>query len=105
MNGAKLSIRTGIAEIESELPSLDLDGHSVGRRRRQIYVGPCLHPENSESEDLRAHEQHGADDQSSCAPGKTLNFFSRARVRKSPYEQSQHQLCGEEGDSSFHHGL
>src|SRR5208283_2559402 len=30
MNGAELPIRTGIAEIESELSGLNLDGHGVG---------------------------------------------------------------------------
>ena len=32
MKGAKLSVRTGIAEIESELSGLDLDRHGIGRR-------------------------------------------------------------------------
>ena len=34
VKGAELSIRTGVAEIESKLSCLDLDGHGVGRRRR-----------------------------------------------------------------------
>src|SRR5580765_686572 len=57
VNGAELSIRTGVAEIESKLSGLDLDGHGVGRRRRQIYVGPGLHSEDSKGQDFSAHKQ------------------------------------------------
>src|ERR1700693_79877 len=78
VKGAERSIRTGITEVERELSGLDLDGHGVSRRSGEIYVGPCLHSEDSEGEDLCAYQQQGSNDQCLGATGKTFNLCIRA---------------------------
>src|SRR6202795_4481111 len=80
VKGAERSIRTRITEVERELSGLDLDGHGVSRRRGEIYVRPCLHSEDSEGQDFRAHEQQGSNHQSLGAAGKILNLRVRAGV-------------------------
>src|ERR1700704_2744851 len=75
---AELSVRTGITKVERKLPSLDLDGHGVSRRRGEIYVRPCLHSEDSEGEDFRADQQQGCNDQSPGSAGETFNLSIRA---------------------------
>src|ERR1039458_8652323 len=99
------AIRTGVAEIEGELPGLDLDRHGVGRGWDEIYVGPCLHPEDSEGQDLQAHDQESSNHQTRGAAGKLLNLCIGPRVGELPDENSQKELCGEKSDSSFRHGF
>src|ERR1700760_3187681 len=49
MQGAEFSIWTGIAEVKSELPSLNLDRHGVSCWRSEILISPRLDSENSQS--------------------------------------------------------
>src|SRR5258707_6472468 len=71
---AKLSIWTGVTEIESKLPGLNLDRHSVRRGRSEVNAGPCLHTENSKGQDFHSHSKHGCDDQGPGAAWKTLEL-------------------------------
>src|SRR6266404_7674390 len=80
VKGTELLIRTVVAEIESELSGLDLDGEGGDRRWREIYVSPCLHSEDSEGQDFRAYEQQGSNHQTLGAAGKSLNLCIRATV-------------------------
>ena len=89
MERTKLSIRTGVAEIESELSGLDLNRHGVGRRRGEIYISPGLHPEDSESQDFRAYENQGGNHQTLGAAGKILELGVGPRVRELPDEKRQ----------------
>src|SRR5271170_2557762 len=50
MKRSEFTIRARVAEIESELSGLNLDGHGIGRWRSEIYIGPCLHTKDSESQ-------------------------------------------------------
>src|ERR1700675_793013 len=46
---AKLSIRTGVAEIKCELSSLDLNRDGIGCGRSEIDAGPRLYPKHPQS--------------------------------------------------------
>src|SRR5271169_1583085 len=56
MKWTKLFICTWVAEIESELSGLDLNGEGGGRRWREIYGRPRLHSKGSQGQNLRANE-------------------------------------------------
>src|SRR5712671_1058504 len=70
VQGAKLLIRTRVAEIKSELSGLRLDGHCRGGRRREIDVRPRFHSKDAERQNFRSYKQNGTDYQALSAPGK-----------------------------------
>src|SRR5208282_3739891 len=64
MNGAKLAIRAGIAKIESKLSRLHLNRYGIGGWRSEVYAGPRLHAEHTQSQALSTYQQKGRDHQS-----------------------------------------
>src|SRR5208337_3026730 len=102
---AELSIRTGIAEIESELASLDLDRHGIRRRRGEIDIGPCLDSKDSEGHDFYAYDQYGSNPPTPSACRKILDLCIGPRVGEFPDKKSQNELRGEKGDASLRHGF
>src|SRR5277367_3206 len=80
VNRPKFSIRTGIAEIESELSRLNLDRHGTRRRRREIRIGPGLHSEDSEGQNFDADDQQSRNYQPSRAARKSLEFYIRTPI-------------------------
>src|SRR5882672_10471408 len=79
VNGAKLSIRPGVAKIKRELSGLNLDWHGVRRGRSEVHVGPCLYAKNSEGQDFHSHNHQVGHPQGFGAPGKLLSFVSLPR--------------------------
>src|SRR5208282_52757 len=105
MSGAESSIRSGVAKIESELPGLNLDRHGIGRRWREINVGPSFHSEDSKGQNFGAYDQNGGNHQTLGAAGKFLQLRVRSTVGELPDKKRQNKLCGKKRDSSLGHGL
>src|SRR4029077_4599684 len=105
MKRAKLSIRTGVTKIESELPGLNLNRHRIRRGRSEINACPCLHAKNSKGQDFHSHHQQSSDHQGPGAAWKTLEFCLRAAIRKLPDKKRQQELRSEKRDSGLRHGF
>ena len=74
VNGAELSIRAGIAEIEGELSGLHLNRHGVGGGWSEVDVGPGLDAENAQRQNFRSDQQNRGPYQALAPPGKFLIF-------------------------------
>src|SRR2546430_10878693 len=103
MNRAKLSIRTGVAKIEGELSSLDLNRHSVSRGRSEINVSPSLDSEHSQRQNFRPHQEEGCPNHSLGPTGEALGLLAGTRVGKSPNEKGQDDLRSQERNPCFRH--
>src|SRR5438552_18790744 len=92
VNRAKLSIQTGVAKIEGELSSLELNRHGVSRGRSEINVSPSLDAEHSQRQNFRPHQEEGCPNHSLGPTGEALGLLAVTRVGKSPNEKGQDDL-------------
>src|SRR5437879_13045172 len=95
MNRAKLSIRTGVAKIEGELSSLDLNRHGVSRGRSEIDVSPSLDSEHAQRQNFRSDQEEGSPNHSLGATGEALSLLAGTRVDKSQNDKGQDDLRGQ----------
>src|SRR6185437_8722296 len=105
MSGAKFPIRSGVAEVESELPGLDLKRHCIGARRSEIDTGPSLGAKCAERQNLCSHQKKSSYDQTH---GPTREIFYRLAglgLGELPYKNGKQNLRCQEENSSFCHRL
>src|SRR5438552_3219776 len=92
VNRAKLPIRTGVAKIEGELSSLDLNRHGVSRGGSEIDVSPSLDSKHAQRQNFRPHQEEGCPNHSLGATGEALGLLAGTRVGKFPNEKGQDNL-------------
>src|SRR5437763_1920878 len=105
MNRAEPSVRAGIAEVKSKLSRLHLQGHGVGSRWCEIYVGPGLGAKCAESQNFRSHQQKSCNDQTHGPAGEILDSLSGMATRESPNKKGQQELRGQKRNPRFCHRL
>src|SRR5437868_3573953 len=105
VNRAKLSIQTGVAKIEGELSSLDLNRHSVSRGSSEIDVSPSLDSEHSQRQNFRPNQEEGCPNHSLGPTGEALGLLAGTRVGKSPNEKGHDDLRSEDRNPCFRHRL
>ena len=99
MNWTKLSIRSGVAKIESKLSGLDLNRHSVRRRRREIDGAHAFAPKAPRARTSTPTRMMAASTRPLAPPGKVLSFRCRLRGLENFQMKMAKMICAARNDT------
>src|SRR6266481_6720759 len=92
MHGTKFSVGSSVAEIETKLFGLYLDGKRVSSSFLEVDFRPRIFTEDAKRENLRADQSDGSDDNEFGATRQVPGLTTVLAFTKEADEAGQHQL-------------
>src|SRR5579863_1323662 len=76
MNGSKCSVRPGVTEVKSKLPSLNLHRYGISCWRLEINIRPGLDSEEAQGQNLGTHKKKRSPHHPLGAAGNIIYFVA-----------------------------